>query len=78
MYWIDTSDQGRLMSPDRQIPFWADYASDIQNLPHIHTKGVQQGEDTVSCLPVGAGASCTCIENSTIYVLTSYDEWKPL
>ena len=32
MYWIDTSDSGRLMSSDRQIPFWADSERDVPNL----------------------------------------------
>ena len=78
MYWIDESDTGRLMSSSKQIPFWADDETDIDNLPKIDTPGVQQGEDTVSCQPVGKGSTCMVIgdgSGATLWVLKSTNEW---
>ena len=77
-YLIDTSDNGRLHSNDRQISFWADTVDDIQNLPHINSPGVQQGEDTVSCRPCGRGSTCMVIgtgNGAIMYGLNSNDEW---
>lgn len=81
MYWIDESDTGRLMSNSKQIPFWADDESDIDNLPGINTYGVKQGEDTVSCQPVGRGSTCMVIgdgSGSRLYVLNSKNEWTKM
>ena len=78
MYWIDTSDSGRLMSSDRQIPFWADSERDVPNLPRMGIKGVQQGDDTTSCRPVGKGSTCMCIgdgSGAVMYTLNSNNEW---
>ena len=78
MYWIDDSDNGRLMSNSRQISFWADTVDDVQNLPTSTTKGVQQGDDTVSCQPVGKGSTCMVIgsgNGASMYGLNSNDEW---
>ncbi len=78
MFWIDTSDTGRLQNSDRQIPFWADSESDVANLPKMGIYGVQQGDDTISCRPVGKGSTCMCINNgsgSTLYVLNSNNDW---
>lgn len=80
-YWIDESDPGRLMSSSKQIPFWADDDSDIDNLPTSSAPGVQQGNDTVSCRPCGKGSTCTVIgdgSGAAVYALKSTDEWKPL
>ncbi len=81
MYWIDTSDTGRLYSSDAQVPYWADDESDVQNLPTTSSPGVQQGEDTVSCRPCGKGSTCTVIgdgHGAIVYALKSTDEWKRL
>ena len=78
MYWIDTSDPGRIINNDKQIPFWADTVDDVQNLPHINSPGVQQGDDTVSCRPCGRGSTCTVIgdgSGAVVYALNSNDEW---
>lgn len=78
MYWIDTSDPGRLNSSDRQIAFWADDEGSLSELPTTSAPGVQQGDDTVSCKPVGKGSTCMVIGNgtgATLYVLNSNDEW---
>ena len=79
MYWIDTSDPGRIINNDKQIPFWADTVDDVQNLPHINSPGVQQEDDTVSCRPCGKGSTCTVIgdgSGAVVYALNSNDEWK--
>lgn len=78
MYWIDESDTGRLMSNSRQIPFYCDDDSDITQLPTTSAYGVQQGDDTVSCLPVGKGSSCLSIESGSLFLLNSHDEWKKI
>lgn len=81
MYWIDTSDPGRLNSSDRQIPFWADDESSLSELPTTSAPGVQQGDDTVSCKPVGKGSTCMVIGDGSgamLYVLNSNDEWVRL
>ena len=55
--------------------FIADYISDIDKLPHINNKGIQQNENTVSNDKVSAGSKCLCIENSKWYVLGNDDVW---
>ena len=76
MYWINETDTGRLLSNSKQIPFYCDDDSDVSALPTSSASGVQQGEDTVSCLPVGKGATCLCIGSGSLYILNSRDEWK--
>ena len=55
--------------------FIADYINDIEKLPHINNKGIQQNENTVSNDKVSAGSKCLCIENSKWYVLGNDDVW---
>ena len=78
MYWLDTSDTGRLMTNEKQLSFWADTVDDVDNLPHINSPGVQQGDDTISCLPCGKGSTCMVIgdgNGAVMYGLNSNDEW---
>lgn len=81
MYWINESDNGRLLSNSKQRSFWADTVDDVDNLPHINSPGVQQGEDTTSCLPCGKGSTCMVIgtgNGATMYGLNSNDQWMPM
>ena len=55
--------------------FVADKLEDISKLPHLKTRGVQQGDDTTSNDCVMAGSSCFCIENSSVWMLSNADEW---
>ncbi len=73
MYWIDESSQAR--GTGKQIDFYCDDASDVQNLPTSSSPGVQQGDDTVSCKPCGIGSFCLCIGESSGYILNSNDQW---
>lgn len=73
MYWIDNS--SRLNGSSKQVPFYCDSSADVLNLPTSQHAGVQQGDDTVSCLPCAKGSTCFCIRESSLYVLNSNDEW---
>ena len=75
MYWIDESDPIKYSGTSRQVSFYMDTTSDIPNLPGIGIRGVQQGEDTVSCQPVGAGSSALCIGSGALYILNSENRW---
>ena len=55
--------------------FVADKLEDISKLPHLKTRGVQQGDDTASNDCVMAGSSCFCIVNSSVWMLSNADEW---
>ena len=73
MYWI--SESSKNYGSSQQVPFYCDSSADIANLPTSQNAGVQQGEDTVSCLPCAKGSSCFCIGDSSLYVLNSSDAW---
>ena len=75
MYWIDDHDPTIPSGTSNQRNFYCDNTEDINNLPGIDRVGVQQGDDTVSCQPVGAGSSCLCIGGSSLYILNSADVW---
>ena len=78
MYWINYSDPLSINS-SRQVPFWADYNSDISLLPRYNVEGVQQGENTISCQPVEPGSMCTVIEDASVWVLGMEDnQWHKL
>lgn len=72
-YWIDESSIGHGSS--NQTDFYCDTDLDIGDLPTTSQKGVQQGEDTISCRIVGAGSSCFVIGSSSLYMLDSNDNW---
>ena len=73
MYWIDES--SKTLGTGRQRDFYCDSVSDITNLPTSTSPGVQQGADTISCQPCGAGSFCLCIADATGYFLNSNDQW---
>lgn len=75
MYWIDETDIIKYSGSSRQISFYCDTSADIANLPGINKMGVQQGEDTISCQPVAAGSSVTCIGSGSLYILNSENRW---
>ena len=75
MYWIDESDPAKYSGTSHQVSFYIDSTADIQNLPGINQYGVQQGDDTVSCRPVGAGSSALCIASGSLYILNSENRW---
>ena len=77
-YWIDESEPIKYSGTSRQVPFWMDSDADVSSLPGINKYGVQQGDNTVSCQPVGAGSSALSIDSSTLFVLKSTNEWKPM
>ena len=58
--------------------FVADKLEDISKLPHLKTRGEQQGSDTVSNDCVMAGSSCFCIENSSVWMLGNDDVWHEI
>lgn len=74
-YWIDEHDPDIAGGTSNQRSFYCDNTADIPNLPGIDRYGVQQGDDTVSCQPVGAGSSCLCIGAGSLYILNSTDVW---
>lgn len=73
-YWINEKANIAIGS-SRQIPFLMDSDTDVQILPHLHTPGVQQGQDTISNLPVGAGSYARSISSSKVFILDSNDIW---
>ena len=75
-YWIDES--SIIRGSSNQTAFMADTDADISKLPTTSTPGMQQGEDTISCKPVGQGSSCFVIDSSKVYMLKSTDEWKAI
>ena len=75
MYWIN---HNASYIPSKQISFECDGPEDIENLPTIDTPGVQQGEDTVSYLPVNPGSTCLVIASSDVYKLNSEGNWVAL
>ena len=58
--------------------FLADNISDIDKLPHITSKGEQQGNNTSSNAMISAGSKCLCIENSSWYILGNDDIWHKI
>lgn len=78
MYWIDESEPVRYTGTSRQVSFYMDSDADVSSLPGIDRYGVQQGDDTVSCKPVGKGSSALSIDSSTLFFLNSNDQWKPV
>lgn len=75
MYWIDDHDPGIVSGTSNQRNFYCDTSADIADLPGVDRLGVQQGDDTVSCQPVGPGSSCLCIGDGSLYMLNSLDIW---
>ena len=75
MYWIDESDPIRYSGTSRQVSFYIDTPEDLTSLPGINTRGVQQGDNTASCEPVGAGSSALCISEGALYILNSQNAW---
>ena len=75
MYWINEDSK---VGSSKQVSFYADAESDINNLPTMTTKGVQQGNDTVSCEPVGCGSYCLVIGSGNVYMLNSENTWAVL
>lgn len=74
-YWLDESDPIKYSGTSRQVSFFIDTPSDINDLPGINKRGVQQGDNTVSCEPVGAGSSALCISEGALYILNSQNVW---
>ena len=73
MYFYD--ERVRTYGSSRQVDFFADEASDINNLPTTSTDGVKQGENDVSNKIVAPGSSCFVIATGDKYILNSNDEW---
>ena len=57
--------------------FVADTISDVDKLPHIKTKGTQEGIESLNDL-VEAGSSCFVIENSSVWMLGNDDIWREI
>jgi hypothetical protein len=74
-YWIDETDPIRYSGTSRQVSFYIDTSADVASLPGINRRGVQQGDNTVSCQPVGPGSSALCIGSGTLFILNSEDVW---
>lgn len=74
-YWIDASTKA---NNSRQFSFYMDTDADKNSLPTNVASGVQQGEDTVSCLPCGKGSTAFSIASGSVFVLNSNNEWTKI
>ena len=74
-YWIDASTKA---NNSRQFSFYMDTDADKNSLPTTVASGVQQGEDTVSCLPCGKGSTAFSIASGSVFVLNSNNEWMKI
>lgn len=72
MYWIDDTAPIRNA---RQMNFFLDSDADKDSLPTTTSRGVQQGLDTISCLPCGKGSAALSIASSKVFILNSNDKW---
>lgn len=75
MFWIqDSNSYGK---PKDYKMFYADYESDIDNLPKFGIDGKQESNTTVENHPTGYGSECLVIETGELYILSRDDnEWK--
>lgn len=76
-YWIqEAGGQADGRNSDHRL-FYATKTTDIANLPHIKSDGVEQENDSVAHLKCGAGSACLCLETSDIYILDKEtDAWQ--
>lgn len=74
-YWIDATTKA---NSSRQFSFYMDADVDKNSLPTTVASGVQQGEDTVSCLPCGKGSTAFSIASGSVFVLNSNNEWTKI
>lgn len=74
-YWFVAGSQP---GASRQVQFYCDADTDINNLPTSTSSGVKQGGDTVTNLPVGKGSIVLSIASGKLFVLNSSDEWTEI
>lgn len=58
--------------------FVIDSPDSLNELPHIHTEGLQQNNDTSSNDCVLPGSTCIVLSTSQVYMLGNDDVWYEL
>lgn len=75
MFWIQQTGTNHNNSAYRL--FYADYESDVANLPTSQEEGKQTNGDTVANQKTTAGSECLVLESGNLYILSKDDdEWK--
>ena len=76
-FWYDDLSP-RSTSSRRVVSFCADQTSDLASLPTSTTEGIPQGTDSTLHNKVAKGSTCLVIEDSSVWMLNSSDEWCEL
>lgn len=78
-YWIqEAGGQADGRNSDYRL-FYAGKSTDIKNLPHIKSDGIQQEGDDIAHLKCGAGSACLCLETGDLYILDKEsDTWTKM
>ena len=75
MFWIQQTGTNHNNSAYRL--FYADYETDVANLPTSQKNGKQDNGDTVANQKITAGSECLVLESGNLYILSKDDdEWK--
>ena len=75
-YWIQETNVGNNSSCKS---YMCDYRSDIAKLPRMGIYGAEQEGDSVSDNPCSYGSDCTCLEDTSIWVLgKDTNQWKEI
>ena len=69
MFWIQ--ENGLNKNNTGYKLFYAEFTSDISELPTDKKEGTQTSGDTVSNKVCALGSECLCIENANLYILTT-------
>lgn len=76
MFWIQ--DTGNKYNNSAYNLYYADYESDVKNLPTSSKEGLQDG-DTVANKRTCAGSECLVLETGNLYILRkATDTWEVL
>lgn len=67
MFWVQETGTNHNNSTYRL--FYADFESDLKNLPTQNKKGTQYNGDTVANQTCSAGSECVVIETGNVYIL---------
>lgn len=65
-YWIQETNVGNSSACKS---YMCDYRSDIAKLPRIGIHGEEQEGDSVADNPCSWGSDCTCLEDTSIWIL---------
>lgn len=69
MFWIQETGINK-NNPNYKL-FYAESKSDIDNMPTDIKQGTQENGDTVSNHLCSVGSECLCIDEGTLYILTT-------